>query len=296
MSLKTKKFSMGQIILNLIFILICIMYIVPFILMISISLSDESSLIEDGYKLFPKEFSLSAYEMVFQNPTQILNSYKVTIIYSAVSTVLSIFFMSLLAYSLARSNFKLRKGITFYVFFTMLFNGGMVPNYLLITKYLGLNDTIWAYILPGMIGAWNVIIMRTNFKNVPESLIESAKLDGASEFYICFRIIMPLCKPTLAAIAFLYLIPKWNDWMTAMLYIKDPELYSLQYLLQRILQETEFLKTLAESGATVTDSSMFPTESLKFAMALIAAGPVMVVFPFFQKYFAKGLTLGAVKG
>lgn len=295
MSMK-KKSPLGQIVLNFVFIMICLAYIVPFILMISISLSDEQALIAEGYRLWPKMMSTAAYKMAFRNPTQILNSYRVTIIYSTVSTILSVLFMSLLAYPLARSNFKFKKSITFYVFFTMLFNGGMVPNYLLITKYLSLGNTIWAYILPGLIGAWNVIIIRTNFQSVPESLIESAKLDGASELYICFRIVIPLCKPTLAAIAFLFLVPKWNDWMTSMLYIKDPSLYSLQYLLQKILQETEFLKTLAESGAAGSDNQLFPTESFKFAMALIAAGPVMIVFPFFQKYFAKGLTIGAVKG
>ena len=293
---KKKKFPLGQLILHVVLISTCLLYLIPFVLSISISLTDEGSLINDGYSIFPKVFSFDGYKMVFQNPTQIINSYVVNITYCVISTFLAVLFMSMLAYALARKNFRFKKIIAFYVLFTMLFSGGMVPSYLLITKYLHLNDTIWVYILPGLIGAWNVIVLKTNFQNIPESLIESAKLDGASEIYVCFKIIMPLCKPALAAIAFLYFVPKWNDWMTSALYIREPSLYSLQYLLQRILKETEFLKQLADTGGGAIDSSMFPTESLKFAMAMVAAGPVMVLFPFFQKYFAKGLTLGAVKG
>ena len=250
-----------------------------------------------GYSIFPRSITLDAYKLAFQNPTQIISAYKVTALYSVISTFLAVFVMSLLAYPLTRSNFKFKGIITFLVFFTMLFSGGMVPSYLLITKYLHMDNTIFVYIFPGLISAWNVIIIRTNFKSIPESLIESAKIDGASELAICFKIVMPLSKPTLAAIGFLFLVPKWNDWYTAMLYIKDPNLYSLQYLLQRILTEIEFLKTFAQEGmSNLGQEGMFPTDSFKYAMAIIAAGPIMFVFPFFQKHFAKGLTIGAVKG
>ncbi|HHT03372.1 MAG TPA: carbohydrate ABC transporter permease, partial [Bacteroidales bacterium] len=184
---------------------------------------------------------------------------------------------------------------TFFVLFTMLFSGGMVPTYLMNVRYLHLDNTIWIYILPGLVSAWNLIIIRTNYKSIPEELIEAAKIDGAGELYICFKIVMPICKPVLASVGFLFLVAKWNDWNTALLYITNPNLYSLQYLLQKILNEAEFLKQLAEAGQLV-DGSVFPSESYRYAMALIAAGPVLLVFPFFQKYFAKGMTIGGVKG
>lgn len=291
-----KKFSTGQILLNAFFIFTICLYIIPIILMVSISFTDESIIRSGGYSLIPKVFSLEAYKLAFQNPTQLIRAYEVTSISSLVSTLLAIIIMGLLAYPISRSNYSLRKPITFIVFFTMLFSGGMVPSYLVITRFLHLDDTIWVHILPGMVGAWNVIILRTNYQSIPESLIESAKLDGASELYIYFKIVVPLSKSALAAIAFLYLVPHWNDWMRTMLYIKDPNLYSLQYLLQRILQESEFLKQLAETGTATVNTEMVPTESFKYAMAILAAGPILIVFPFFQKYFAKGLTVGAVKG
>lgn len=291
-----KKSNKGQICLNIVFILICALYVLPMVLMVSISFTDESVLRAGGYSLIPHKASLEAYKLAFSNTTQLLQSYKVTAITSIASTALAITIMGLLAYPLSRRDYSFRKPMTFFVFFTMLFNAGLVPNYIWITKFLHLNDTMWVYILPGMVGAWNVIVLRTNYQGIPDSLIESAKLDGASELHIYFRIVVPLSTPALAAIGFLYLIPKWNDWMTAMLYIKRSDLYSLQYLLQRILQEIEFLKSLAETGTVTMSSDMFPSESFKYAMAILAAGPIMIVFPFFQKYFAKGLTVGAVKG
>lgn len=291
-----KRSKKGQIILNIVFILICALYILPMVLMVSISFTDENILRSGGYALIPHKVSLEAYKLAFSNTTQLVQSYKITAIASLTSTLLAIIIMGLLAYPLSRRDYALRKPITFLVFFTMLFNAGLVPNYIWITRYLHLNDSILVYILPGMVGAWNVIVLRTNYQSIPDSLIESAKLDGASELTIYFRIVAPLSMPALAAIGFLYLVPKWNDWMTAMLYIKRPELYSLQYLLQRILQEIEFLKSLAETGTVTMSSDMFPSESFKYAMAILAAGPIMLVFPFFQKYFAKGLTVGAVKG
>ena len=211
------------------------------------------------------------------------------------ATALSVLVMGVMAYPLARPNFKLRKPFTFFVVFTMLFSGGLVPSYILNVQYLHLNDTMWIYILPGLISAYNLIIIRTNYKSLPNELIEAAKVDGAKELYICFKIVMPLCKPVLASVGFLFLVAKWNDWMTSLLYIHDAKLYSLQYLLQKILKESEYLKQLAETGQLM-GGEVFPSESFRYAMALLAAGPVLVVFPFFQKYFAKGMTLGGVKG
>lgn len=285
----------GQIALHIILILMSLMYLVPFLYVIAVSFTDERSLLLEGYRLIPKVFSTRAYEMVFSDPSQVLNSYRTTIIFTAVSTVLAVFIMGMMAYPLARYGYRHGKIVTALVLFTMLFNAGMVPNYLLIVKYLKLNNTIWVYILPGLVGAYNLIVIRTNYRSLPKELTESAKIDGAGEYRICFQIVMPLCKPVLASIGFLFLVNKWNDWQTSMLYITKPELYSLQYMLQRILKEAQYLKQLAEQGMLM-GGEVFPTESFRYAMAIVAAGPVLVIFPFFQKYFAKGMTLGGVKG
>lgn len=292
-----KKAGIEQVILHLIFLLITISYIVPFLLVIAVSFTDESVIVSEGYRLLPSKFSLEAYKLVFANPTQILNSYRTTIIFSVVSTVLAVVLMGMLAYPLSRKYFKSRKLISFLVLFTMLFNAGLVPNYVLLTKYLHLNNTIWVYILPNVVSAWYVIVIRTNYCSLPDELIEAAKLDGAGELRICFQIVMPLCKPVLASVAFLFFVAKWNNWETSMIYITDPNLYSLQYLLQKILNEMQFLKSVAASAASMASSmNNLPTETFRYAMAVVAAGPVLCIFPFFQKYFTKGLTLGAVKG
>lgn len=292
---KKKIIPTGQIVLHILFLLMVVMYIVPFLMVLSISFTDEVSLVRDGYHLIPREFSLSAYKMVFSDPTQIFYSYRTTIIFTAVSTFLAVVVMGVMAYPLSRPNYRFNRPVSFFVLFTMLFSGGMVPSYLLIVKYLHLNNTMWVYILPGLVSAYNLIIIRTNYKSLPVELIEAAKIDGAGELYICFRIVMPLCKPVLASIGFLFLVNKWNDWNTALLYITKPELYSLQYLLQKILKEAEYLKQLAETGQLM-GGEVFPSESFRYAMAMVAAGPVLCIFPFFQKYFSKGMTLGGVKG
>lgn len=292
---KKRESKVGQIMLHAVFILISICYILPLMLSISAAFTSEQALSQGGFSLLPKEFSLDAFKLVFKNPEQILNSYKTTIFFSAVSTILSITVMGIMAYPLSRQNFVMRKGITFYVFFTMLFSAGLVPSYLVNTQILHLKNTIWIYILPGLVSAWNLIVIRTNYKSLPVELIESAKLDGASEFMICFKIVMPLSKATLASIAFLFLVGKWNDWATASIYIRDPDLYSLQYLLQKILREAQMLKQMALTDPSLT-AGLAPTESLRYAMAVVAGGPMLVVFPFFQKYFSKGMTIGAVKG
>lgn len=294
--MKKKKTKIrGQVALHILFLLMTMAYIVPFLLVISVSFTDETALIVNGYTLIPSKFSTRAYEMVFNDPTQILNSYRTTIIFTAVATFLAVLIMGIMAYPMSRPGYRHNRFVSLFVLFTMLFSAGMVPSYLLIVKYLHLNNTIWVYILPGLVSAYNLIVIRTNYKSLPNELIEAAKIDGAGELYICFKVVMPLCKPVLASIGFLFLVNKWNDWMNSMLYIKKPELYSLQYMLQKILQEAEFLRQMADAG-TLNAGEVFPTESYRYAMALVAAGPVLCVFPFFQKYFAKGMTLGGVKG
>ena len=177
----------------------------------------------------------------------------------------------------------------------MLFSGGLVPSYLINTKMLHLGNTFWIYIFPGCVSAWNIIVMRTFFQGLPESLVESAKVDGASELRIFFQIILPLSKPCIASLAFMTAVTTWNNWNTSLIYIRDAELYSLQYMLQKILREVEFVEKMAAETGMLADYET-PTEAMRYATAILAAGPILVIFPFFQKHFTKGLTIGAVKG
>lgn len=294
-----KQNRVSNIVINLLFCLGSLLFILPFVLIISASFTDETALVEQGYKLIPPVFSIEAYKYVFRTPQQLLDSYKITIIYSLLATFLGVIVMSMLAYPLSRPNYKYKKPATFFIFFTMLFSGGLVPSYIWMTRYLHMGDTIWVYILPFLVNAFHVIVIRTFFQGLPQSLIESAKIDGASELQIFFKIVMPLSKPVIATISLLTLLARWNDWNTALIYIKSSNLYSLQYLLQKILREAEFVKNMADSAPVAgidLDLSNLPSITIRFAMCMVAAGPMLVIFPFFQKYFAKGLTVGAVKG
>lgn len=294
---KVWKENYGQLFLHIVFILISIIYILPLVLVISASFTSEKELLRGGFSLIPAEFSLDSYRMIFADASQIIQSYKTTAIYSVAATALSIFLMSMMAYPLTRRNFKFRKIVNFLVLFTMLFNGGLVPSYIINTRYLHLGNSIWIYILPGTISAYNLFVIKAGYKSIPDELIEAARIDGASEFYICFKIMIPLAKATLATVAFLILVAKWNDWYLSSVYIQDPDLYSLQYLLQRILNEAQFMKQMALEGMAVIDlKDVMPSESLRYAIAIVAAGPMLVIFPLFQKYFVKGMTIGAVKG
>jgi len=291
-----KKGISGQVILNIFFIVLSLAYIIPFLLLISISLSSDQAIKDFGYTILPKTIDLSAYRMIFKSPDTILTAYKVTIIFSLATMVLSVLIMMMAAYPLSRNNCVFKKPLSFYIFFTMIFSGGMIPSYIINSKYLHLNDTMWIYILPSLVSAWNVIIIRTFFQGLPNGLVEAAKIDGAGEAYIFAKIIVPLSKPVIATICFLTLLAKWNDWNTSLIYIRNEKLYSLQYLLQRILREVEFVKNSVSQGNNLLNVADLPTESVRYAMALIAAGPMLVMFPFFQKYFARGLTVGAIKG
>ena len=232
---------------------------------------------------------------IFANPKQLIDSYKVTIAFTVLHTFLGILVQALYAYPLSRPNFKFRKFLTWYVFFTALFSGGLVPSYLINTKLLHLGNTFWVYVFPACVSAWNIIVMRTFFQGLPESLVESAKVDGASELRIFFQIILPLSKPCIASLAFMLAVTTWNNWNTSLIYIRDAELYSLQYMLQKILREVEFVEKMAAETGMLADYET-PTEAMRYATAILAAGPILVIFPFFQKYFTKGLTIGAVKG
>lgn len=301
-----KKVTMSRdrlftVMLHLWFVLMCACFVLPLIVVISASFTSEQALTSGGFSLLPREFTLDAYRSAFSSGDRVLRAYGVTIAQAVLGTVLSCLVAALAAYPLSRNNFRYRKPVTILIFFTMLFSAGMIPTYIIYSKYYHLADSFWVYILPGITGgAWNTMVFRTFFKGLPETLFEAAYLDGASELRIFFTVVLPLSTPVFASLGFMSLVGRWNDYTTSMIYIRNENLYTLQYLLQRMMDQAEFMKNLANNpmmgGAVHLNTSMLPNESLKFAMCVIAAGPMLVVFPFFQKYFAQGLTIGAVKG
>ncbi|HFM6163597.1 TPA: carbohydrate ABC transporter permease [Enterococcus faecium] len=282
-------------ILLILFTLSCIF---PFIFVIVISLTDEKALQLNGYELLPAQWSTDAYQYLIQDGGQLLRSLGVTIMITVIGTLITVFMTGTYAYVLSRASFPYRKFFTFYLFFTMLFAGGMVPSYLVMTKMLGLKNTIWALILPLAFSPYNVIILRTFFKkSIPESIIESAKMDGCSEFRVFFQIVLPLAIPGVATIGLFSSLGYWNDWFNALLYIDTNKLIPLQYLLMKIQNSMEFLAnnneiTLAQQQAI---QNSLPQESTRMAMVVVATLPIAIVYPFFQKYFVQGLTIGGVK-
>lgn len=291
----TKSRKIEEIILNVFFTVISLLILIPFLLLLSVSISNEKDIVDFGYSLIPKNIDFAAYRYVFKNPESVFNAYKVTFIYSVLAMVTSTLVMAMCAFPLSRKKLKGRTAISFYLYFTMLFSGGLVPSYLLNTQYLHLNDTIWIYIIPGLVSPWWVFMMRTFFSDLPEEIFESMTIDGAGSFNIFFRTVLPLSKPVLATAMLNIFLGKWNDWMTSMLYINNEKLISLQYLLQRIMQNMKLLQEMASTGVNLSDVSV-PSETTRMAMAVVVAGPALVVFPFFQKYFVRGLTVGSVKG
>lgn len=299
MNTKRTRVSISNMLINLFFTLFSLTFIIPFLMVLAVSLSNEEDIQNFGYKIIPMRFDIMGYRWVFSNPQQIIDSYKFTALQSILGTILAVVVMALCAYSLSRRNFKLRGPITYMIFFTMVFSGGLMPSYILTKQYLHLDDTLWVYILPVLASPFQIIVFRTFFQELPPSLIESAKMDGASEWRIFFQIVMPLSKPVMATISLICLLDRWNNWNTSLLYIREQKLYTLQYLLQRILREADYIRSIAQDdpmGALGAQAKQIPMETMMFAMCVVAAGPMLLVFPFFQKYFARGLTVGAVKG
>lgn len=296
---KKKAYNEGftgitNLISNIILAIMAIACVFPFIFVIIISLTSEQSLLQNGYSIFPKEWSLDAYKYLLTSGKQLMHSYLVTIVVTVVGTIINVSMVSTYAYAISRQNFKYRKQFTFLVFFTMLFGGGMVPSYIVMTQVLGLKNTIWALILPLAFNAFNIIIMKTFFqRSVPESIIESARIDGASEFKIFIKMVVPLALPGIATIALFSTLAYWNDWFNAMLYIDHQNLIPLQHMLMKIEKNLEFIRQNAMLSGEVMQN--LPQESVRMAMVVISTLPIACSYPFFQKYFISGLTIGGVK-
>jgi putative aldouronate transport system permease protein len=274
--------------------LVALTCVLPFIMLVSASFSSEQAITLQGFGLLPREFNLKAYEMVFKYPEDILRAYGVSIFVTGVGTVVGLLITAMTAYVLSRANFRYRNAVSFFFYFTTLFSGGMVTTYIFVVRYLNLKDNYLSLIFPMMINVFYLLIMRSFMRVIPTSLIESAKIDGAGEWRIFFQMILPLSTASLATIGLFIALGYWNDWYSAMLYMSSREKWPLQYMLYNMLASAQAMTLIAaKAGLKLVD---MPSQSLRMAMAVVATGPAILLYPFVQKYFVKGVTIGAVKG
>ncbi|HJA66600.1 MAG TPA: carbohydrate ABC transporter permease [Candidatus Mediterraneibacter cottocaccae] len=287
-----------QVIIHIFLGIFAVCAILPLIILVTGSITSEQELIQDGYTFFPKSIDFSAYKYLFQQAGQILNSYGITLFITIFGTVLSLVITPLLAYPLSRKDFRARNIFSFLVFFTMLFNGGIVPSYIMWTQIFHLKNTIWSLIFPNLLmNGFNVVLMKNYFaQNIPTELIEAAKVDGENEFGIFFRIVLPLALPVMATIGLFVGIGYWNDWTNGLYYVSEPELYSLQNFLNRMMQDIQFLMSNSQIQSGGQMAAAFPSTGIRMAISVVGTLPIVVLYPFFQKYFVKGITVGAVKG
>ena len=291
-----KHEKLFRVCLHLFFIALSALFIIPMLSVIFIAFTSESSISTQGYPFFFREINLNAFQYILDNPKTIVDAYKVTIFTSFGGTFLYLLLSTMAAYAISRPGFTLKKPLTFFFFFTMLFNGGLVPTYILMSQTLHLKNTYLALIVPLLVNVWYLIMLKTFMSEIPNEILESAKIDGAGHFTIYTRFILPLSKPALATIGLLTLLDYWNSWQPAMLYIDEKEMYPLQYMLQVMLRNImEILKEM-QNNISIGNIQDMPSESARMAMCILAVGPMLFIFPFFQKYFTSGLTVGAVKG
>jgi putative aldouronate transport system permease protein len=270
--------------------------LIPFYLTLVNSFVDEGTIIREGYYFYPRNFSLEGYGMLLKNPDHIINSYRITVFVTAIGTFAALFLVTMAGFVLSRRDFYYRNPVSFFFYFTTLFNGGLVPYYILCTRTLHFTNNIVALIIPSLFSVWNMIITKNYFKSIPFEIIESAKIDGANDFMVYLRLMLPICTPLLATIGLFTALAYWNDWYNCMLFIntRRQDLYTLQYYLQNLLNSAQAMQRIAEkSGLPLVT---VPMESMKMAMTVVATGPMLMAYPFVQKYFVKGLTIGSVKG
>ena len=286
-----------QVVLHTIFILLCIIAAAPFLLLISSSITEESTLLQYGYSFFPKKVSFYAYEYLFQSGGKIIRGLGLSVLVTIVGTACSILMTVMFAYPISRKELPHRNLFSFLVFFTMLFNGGLVPTYMMYTQIFHIKNTIWALIIPSLLmNAFYIIMMRSFFvSNIPDSLIEAARIDGAGECRIRVRIVLTLSKAMLATLSLMVDRVYWNDWMNSLYYITDDSLYTLQAILNNIITSITFLQS-STMGSVASAVAAMPSTGIRMAIAVVGVIPVLVIYPFFQKYFVKGIVVGGVKG
>jgi len=289
-------------VLTTLFSLGAILCVLPILLIVMISISDERMILDYGYRFIPKVFSIAAYEFLLKDFTLVGRAYSVTIVVTLIGTVANVIINSLYAYVISRRDFPYRRFFSMIVLFTLLFSGGIAPFYYVYVNLLHVKNTLFALILPGLNLGFNVFIVRTFFtQNVPVEVIESSRIDGASELRTFFQIVIPMSLPILATIALFSSIYYWNDFFNSLLFIDKGNLFSLQFTMQRSLMNLEFLKTnlsrIGGASANVLESiAEIPSEGVRMAMVVVGIGPIVLAYPYLQRYFVKGLTIGAVKG
>lgn len=275
-------------------ILFAIACLIPLLLVLSSSFTSQASLNINGYRLIPSELSVDAYSLLFKSGT-VGPAYGVTIFITVVGTTLSMLVTCACAYAISCKSMYYRGTVAFFIYFTMLFNGGLVPTYLWVTKYLGLSDSLMSLILPSLVNAWNLLLMRNFFNGIPDALSESARIDGANDMVILFRIILPISLPGIATVGLFYALAYWNEWYKALLYIHTEWKYPLQYLIMQIQKNIQYVQQNAANAGVVTEG-LVPAETTQMATAVVTIGPIILLYPFLQKYFVQGLTVGSIKG
>lgn len=289
-----KKIPVGQVALYIFTGLIAALCVLPVVLMVVISFTDEASIVRNGYSFFPEKVSLEAYRMLFKQGASVIHCYLNSIFVTTAGTILAVSITAMAAFALTNPTVKYRNGISMFFFVTMVFSGGMVPWYMICTK-IGLTDNILALLIPSLIfNPFNLFLVRNYMREMPVELMESAKLDGANDMQIAFRIYFPLCKPILATVALFYGIGYWNDWWNSIMLVNNSQFYTIQYYLMKLKSDLNFMQSL--QGAGIAHGGFIPTESLQMATAVITIGPIILLYPFLQKYIVKGLVIGGVKG
>lgn len=285
-----------QVVINIILILVTLIMILPIVLLFMCSITDENTLINNGYSFFPAKFGLTAYQYIWQNAATVFRAYGLTIVVTIIGTACTLILTSLIAYPLSLKNLPGRAFFNFYVFFTMLFSGGLVPAYIMWTTFFNIKNTIFAYLLPNLLlSAFNIILVRTYFMtSIPDALYEAARIDGATYFTIYRKIVLPLGKPIMVTIGLFAGLGFWNDWTNGLYYVNRSNMFTIQVLLNRMIQDIQALAN--NSNATGQAVLNLPTVSIRMAIAFVAILPILIVYPFLQKYFASGIALGAVKG
>lgn len=293
---KKSRFPVSRIVVHTIMILIMLLCFLPFVLILSTSFASKHSIMQYGYTFFPHEISLDAYKYILSNASQIAQAYALTVFVACVGTAVGVLCMTMFAYAISRDDYRLKNALSLLIYFPLLFNGGMVSTYIWISGYLKLSNTVWALILPMMINSFYIFVLRISCKNVPVSLIENAKIEGAGELRIFFYIIIPLIKTGIATVALLQFFNYWNEWFLSMMYMDGNKLVTLQYFLVRVFDSIEFAKANVGASGGLLNLADLPDDSIRMAICVLVAGPMLCIFPFFQKYFVKGVAVGAVKG
>lgn len=291
-----KKTTLSKIIIPVVLVALSVLCVIPFLMIFFTSFASEEGMMQYGYSFFPHMPTLASYKHILANGNQLWSAYGLTIFVTAVGTVLGMILMTTCAYALSRDDFKLKRFLSFFIYFTMLFSGGTVASYIWMARYLKLSNNILVLFLPIMMSAYNTFILRVSCKSIPFSLVESAKLEGAGEGYIFVRIIVPLAKTGIATISLLTMFTLWNDWYNSMMYMDTSDKSTLQYYLVKVLDSVTFAKANASASGGLSQATSLPDEGVRMAICALAAIPMLCVFPFFQKYFVKGITVGSVKG